>query len=83
VKASAPLGPHFHPGGYSLSEREREIAVTIINSKWHSAYPTNAHERRGKEVGLPAEKVEAMPALAKPASPATWQEAQRLFPSAP
>jgi 4-carboxymuconolactone decarboxylase len=60
VKASAPLGAYFHPGGYSLSEREREIAVIIINSKWHSAYPTNAHERRGKEVGLPAEKVEAM-----------------------
>src|ERR1700737_4518561 len=60
TKASAPLGAHFHPGGYSLSEREREIAVIIINSKWHSAYPTNAHERRGKEVGLSAEKVEAM-----------------------
>ena len=58
VKASAPLGAHFHPGGYSLSERE--IAVIVINSKWHSAYPTNAHERRGKEVGLPADKVEAM-----------------------
>jgi uncharacterized protein len=54
------VGAHFHPGGYSLSEREREIAVIIINSKWHSAYPTNAHERRGKEVGLPPEKVEAM-----------------------
>ena len=54
TKASAPLGAHFHPGGYSLSEREREIAVIIINSKWHSAYPTAAHERRGKEVGLPA-----------------------------
>jgi 4-carboxymuconolactone decarboxylase len=60
VKASAPLGAHFHPGGYSLSEREREIAVIIINSKWHSAYPTAAHERRGKEVGLPTDKVEAM-----------------------
>jgi 4-carboxymuconolactone decarboxylase len=60
VNASAPLGAHFHPGGYSLSEREREIAVIIINSKWHSAYPTNAHERRGKEVGLPADRVEAM-----------------------
>ena len=34
--------------GYSLSEREREIAVCIINSKWHSIYPTNAHERAGK-----------------------------------
>jgi 4-carboxymuconolactone decarboxylase len=26
----------------------------------HAAYPTSAHERRGKEVGLPAEKVEAL-----------------------
>ena len=43
AKAAGPLGAHFHPGGYSLSEREREIAVCIINSKWHSAYPTNAH----------------------------------------
>jgi hypothetical protein len=59
AKAAGPLGAHFHPGHYSLSEREREIAVCIINSKWHSAYPTNAHERRGKEVGLPADKVEA------------------------
>jgi len=38
AKAAAPLGAHFHPGHYSLSEREREIAVCIINSKWHSAY---------------------------------------------
>ena len=60
VKASAQLGAHFHPGGYSLSEREREIAVIIINSKWHSAYPTNAHERRGNEVGLPAATVAAL-----------------------
>jgi 4-carboxymuconolactone decarboxylase len=60
AKATGPLGAHFHPGGYSLSEREREIAVIITNSKWHSAYPINAHERRGKEVGLPTDKVEAM-----------------------
>ena len=60
AKAIAPLGAHFHPGHYSLSEREREIAVCIINSKWHSAYPTNAHERRGKEVGLSAAQVEAL-----------------------
>ena len=60
AKAIGPVGAHFHPGGYSLSEREREIAVCIINSKWHSAYPTAAHERRGNEVGLPADKVEAL-----------------------
>jgi hypothetical protein len=32
VKASAPLGAYFHPGGYSLSEREREIAVIIATA---------------------------------------------------
>jgi len=60
VKAAAPLGAHFTPGQSSLSEREREIAVVVITSAWHSAYPTAAHERRGKEVGLPAATVEAM-----------------------
>ena len=54
-----PLGAHFRTG-YSLSEREREIAVDVINSQWHSIYPTNAHERAGKAAGLPADKVEAM-----------------------
>jgi len=34
--------------------------VITINSKWHSNYPTNAHERAGKAAGLPAEKVEAL-----------------------
>ena len=60
AKAIGPLGAHYHPGGYSLSEREREIAVCVINSKWHSAYPTAAHERAGKAAGLPAAKVEAI-----------------------
>jgi 4-carboxymuconolactone decarboxylase len=60
AKAAAPFGRHFQPGNYSLSEREREIAVIIINSKWRSAYPTAAHERRGKEMGLPAATVEAL-----------------------
>jgi 4-carboxymuconolactone decarboxylase len=54
-----PLGAYFRTG-YSLSEREREIAVVIITSKFHSAYPTNAHERAAKTAGLPADKVEAM-----------------------
>src|SRR6516225_1678612 len=60
AKVAAPFGGHFHAGKYSLTEREREIAVIIINSKWRSAYPTAAHERRGKEMGLPADKVEAL-----------------------
>jgi 4-carboxymuconolactone decarboxylase len=59
AKAAAPLGAHFRTG-YSLSEREREIAVVIITSKWRSVYPTNAHERAGKAAGLPADKIEAM-----------------------
>ena len=60
VHAAAPLGQHFTPGASSLSEREREIAVLVITAKWHSAYPNNAHEKRGKEVGLPADQVEAI-----------------------
>ena len=60
VHAAAPLGQHFTPGQSSLSEREREIAVLVITSAWRSGYPTAAHEKRGKEVGLPAAAVEAI-----------------------
>jgi len=61
AKAIGPVGAYFQPGGgYSLSEREREIAVCVITSRWHSAYPAAAHERRGKEVGIPAAKIEAI-----------------------
>ena len=59
AKAAGPLGAYFRTG-YSLSEREREIAVNVICSKWHSIYPTGAHERAGKAAGLPADKVEAI-----------------------
>src|SRR5438105_2720942 len=59
VKVMGPLGAYFRTG-YSLSEREREIAVVIINSKFHSAYPTNAHERAAKAAGLPNDAVEAL-----------------------
>jgi 4-carboxymuconolactone decarboxylase len=59
AKVMGPLGAYFRTG-YSLSEREREIAVCIITSKFHSAYPTNAHERAGKAAGLPPDKVEAI-----------------------
>jgi 4-carboxymuconolactone decarboxylase len=58
--AAAPLGQHFTPGQSSLTERGREIAVIIMTSRWHSAYPSAAHEKRGKEVGLPAATVEAL-----------------------
>ncbi|PYN88059.1 MAG: carboxymuconolactone decarboxylase [Candidatus Rokuibacteriota bacterium] len=60
LRAAAPLGEHFTPGKSTLTEREREIAVIVITSKWNSAYPAAAHEKRGKEVGLPAPAVEAM-----------------------
>ncbi|MGH7061754.1 MAG: carboxymuconolactone decarboxylase family protein [Stellaceae bacterium] len=59
AKVMGPVGAYFRTG-YSLSEREREIAVVTINSKWRSIYPTNAHERAAKAAGLPADKVEAM-----------------------
>jgi 4-carboxymuconolactone decarboxylase len=60
LRAAAPLGEHFTPGKSSLTEREREIAVIVMTSKWNSAYPTAAHEKRGKEVGLPVPAVEGM-----------------------
>jgi len=60
VHAAAPLGQHFTPGQSSVSEREREIAVLVMTSAWHSAYPTAAHEKRGREVGLPASSVDAI-----------------------
>ena len=59
AKVLGPLGAHFRKG-YSLTEREREIAVCIINSKFHTAYATNAHERAAKAAGLPSDKVEAI-----------------------
>ena len=59
AKVMGPLGAYFRTG-YSLSEREREIAVVVITSRVRSAYPTNAHERAAKNVGLPADTVEAM-----------------------
>jgi len=62
VRAADPLGRHFTPGEYSLTEREREIAVVVITAAWDSDYPAAAHEKRGKEVGLPAAAVEAMTA---------------------
>ena len=62
VQAADPLGRHFTPGEYSLSEREREIAVIVITAQWNSDYPLAAHEKRGREVGLPAQSVEAMTA---------------------
>jgi 4-carboxymuconolactone decarboxylase len=60
VHAASPLGQHFTPGQSALTEREREIAVVVITSKWKSDYPNASHEKRAMEVGLPAASVEAM-----------------------
>jgi 4-carboxymuconolactone decarboxylase len=58
-KVMGPFSAHFR-GPYALNTREREIAVCVVNSKFHTAYATNAHERAAKEAGLPADKVEAI-----------------------
>ena len=68
AKVAGPFGAHFQPGQYSLSEREREIAVCVITSHWRSAYPTAAHERLAKAAGLPAAKVEAILGGCRPRS---------------
>ena len=60
VHAASPLGTHFTPGQSSLTERQREIAVVVITSKWNSDYPNASHEKRAREVGLPADAVEAI-----------------------
>lgn len=59
AKVLGPLGAHFRTG-YSLSEREREIAVCVVCSKYRSTYPTGAHEKHAKNTGLPAEKIDAI-----------------------
>jgi 4-carboxymuconolactone decarboxylase len=59
ARVIGPVGAHFRTG-YSLSEREREIAVCIINSTFRSAYPTSAHERAARAAGIPNDQVEAI-----------------------
>ena len=59
AKVIGPFGAHFRKG-YSLSEREREIAVCIVNSHWRSGYPTASHEKSAKAAGVPADKIDAI-----------------------
>lgn len=75
LRSAAPLGQHFTPGQSSLTEREREIAVLVVTSRWRSAYPTAAHEKRGREVGLPAAAVEAIVAGLPTAFPEPREQA--------
>jgi 4-carboxymuconolactone decarboxylase len=60
AKAVGPLVEHMLPGNNSLTEREREIAVCLINSTWHAAYSTDLHARRLEQLSVPAETVEAL-----------------------
>jgi 4-carboxymuconolactone decarboxylase len=34
--------------------------VSVVNSKWHSAYPSLAHERIARAAGLPHAQIEAI-----------------------
>ena len=58
--AVAPLVSYFRPPHNSLSPREREIAVCVINSKWRAHYSTNAHAQLATGLGLPADTVNAL-----------------------
>ena len=59
AKVIGGLGRHLRTG-VSLSLREREIAVCVITSHWHSSYPASSHEKSAKEAGLPPEKIDAI-----------------------
>jgi 4-carboxymuconolactone decarboxylase len=59
-KVAGPLAKYFVSDRFSLSDREREIVICIVNSKWHAAFGINAHERLAKIAGLPPEKVGAL-----------------------
>ncbi len=59
-KAVASLILHFRPSHHSLSQRERELAVCIIASKWHTPYTIYAHETFAKNYGMPPEMIDAV-----------------------
>ncbi len=59
-KVMAPLILYLHPTHNSLSLRERELAVCIITSKWHTPYTIYAHETFAKGSGMPPEMIDAV-----------------------
>jgi len=59
-KAVASLIWHLRPSHNSLSPRERELAVCIITSKWHTPYTIYSHETFAKNYGMPPEMVDAV-----------------------
>jgi 4-carboxymuconolactone decarboxylase len=59
-QALASLIWYFHPPHFSLSPRERELAVCVITSKWHTPYSIYAHETFAKNSGMPPEMIDAV-----------------------
>jgi 4-carboxymuconolactone decarboxylase len=59
-KAVASLIWYLHPSHNSLSQRERELAVCILTSKWHAPYTIYAHETFAKNSGMPPEMIDAV-----------------------
>jgi 4-carboxymuconolactone decarboxylase len=59
-KALASLIWYLKPPHNSLSPRERELAVCIITSKWHTPYTIYAHETFAKNSGMPPEMIDAV-----------------------
>ena len=59
-QAVASLISHFRPSHHSLSQRERELAVCIISSKWHTPYTIYSHETFARTYGMPPEMIDAV-----------------------
>src|SRR5260370_27649706 len=59
-KALASLIYHLRFWHNSLSQRERELAVCILTSKWHTPYTIYAHEAFAKNSGMPPGMVDAV-----------------------
>ena len=58
--AVASLISHLRFPHNSLSLRERELAVCILTSKWHTPYTIYAHEAFAKGAGMPPEMIDAV-----------------------
>jgi 4-carboxymuconolactone decarboxylase len=60
LKAMTPIGVYYQ-NEMQISKAEREIVTNCINGKWATAgYSNREHEEIGEQVGLPAEKVQAL-----------------------
>src|SRR3989442_14247095 len=59
-KAVASLIWHLRHPHNSLSQRERELAVCILTSKWHTPYTIYEHETFAKNYERPPEMIDAV-----------------------